>query len=88
MQSSLSYMLTINDLFTTPDGVLCGAEAQVAILDGDVEIDRLTFSGKVGPGGPGYSRIYNGKPGLKAELVSGPGKITFAEGNLPVTSEA
>ena len=87
MQSTQSYLLTINDLFTKPDGVLCSAEAEVAILDGDAEIDRLTFSGKVGPSGPGYSRIYNGKPGLKAELVSGPGKITFTEGSLPVTSE-
>ncbi|UZE14809.1 hypothetical protein [Pseudomonas sp. B21-053] len=88
MQSNQNYMLTIHNLFTATDGDICGAEAEVAILEAGVEIDRLTLSGKVGPGGPGYTRIYNGKPGLKADLVSGPGSLTFAEVDFPVSSEA
>lgn len=74
MQPSQRYVLTIHDLFAITDGVLCGAEAEVAILDGGVEIDRMKFSGKCQSKG-GYSRSYYGKPGLTAELVSGPGRI-------------
>ncbi|MHC8299622.1 hypothetical protein [Pseudomonas sp. ZS1P83] len=77
MQPSQRYVLTINDLFTKPGGVLCGVETEVAILDGDVEIDRLQYSGKVGPGGDGYRRSYTGKTGLSAKIVSGPGSINF-----------
>lgn len=88
MQPSQHYMLTIQDLFAMSGGALCGSEAEVAILDGDVEIERLQFSGKVGPGGDGYRRSYTGKPGLTAKLVVGPGRIQFAEENLSVTSEA
>ena len=76
MQPSQRYMLTIHDLFTITDGVLCGVEAEVAILDGGVEIDRMKFSGKCQSKG-GYSRSYYGKPGLEAALVSGPGRIDF-----------
>jgi hypothetical protein len=79
MQTSQSYMLTINDLITMSGGVICGADAEIAILDGSVEIDRLKLSGKVGPGGPGFRRSYEGKPGLTAELVSGCCKISFRE---------
>ena len=85
MQPSQRYMLTIHDLFAITGGVLCGAEAEVAILDCGVEIDRVKFSGKC-PSKDGYSRSYHGKPGLIAELVSGPGRIHFSEENLPVTS--
>src|SRR5690606_37290412 len=38
------YMLTIHDLFTVCDGVHCGGETFVAILDADVAIDRLRFA--------------------------------------------
>lgn len=78
MQASHLYKLTIRDLFTTFNGALCGAETVVAILDGDVEIDRLSFMGKVGPGGDGCVRAYTAKPGLKARIVSGPGSINMA----------
>lgn len=88
MLTSQRYVLTINDLFAMSGGVICGADAEVAILDGDIEIDRMTFSGKVGPTGPGYRRIYNGKRGLIAKLVVGPCRIQFAEENLLATSEA
>jgi len=77
MQTRQHYMLTINDLLTMSDGVILGADAEVAILDGSVEIDRLKFSGKVGPGGPGFRKSYEGKPGLKAELVSGCCRVSF-----------
>ncbi len=76
MQPSQRYMLTIHDLFAITDGVLCGVEAEVAILDGGVEIDRMKFSGKC-QSKDGYSRAYTGKPRLTAEIVSGSGRIQF-----------
>ncbi|ROL94154.1 hypothetical protein BK636_02045 [Pseudomonas chlororaphis] len=88
MQISQRYILTIHDLFTMPGGVLCGADAEVAILDGGIEIDRMKFSGKVGPGGSGYRRSFTGKPGLIAKLVIGPCRIQLTEESLPATSEA
>lgn len=74
MQPSQRYTLTIHDLFTMADGSICGSEAEVAILDGDTEIDRMKFSGKC-QSKDGYRRSYIGRPGLNAELVSGPGRI-------------
>lgn len=86
MQPSQRYMLTIHDLFAITDGVLCGAEAEVAILDGGVEIDRMKFSGKC-QSKDGYSRDYIGKLGLTAKLVSGPGRILFERAEVtPVAS--
>ena len=76
MQPSQRYVLTIYDLFTITDAGICGAEAEVAILDGGVEVDRVKFSGKCQSKG-GYSRSYHGKSGLQAALVSGPGRIDF-----------
>lgn len=76
MQIIQRYMLTIHDLFTITDGNICGAEAEVAILDGGVEIDRMKFSGKCQSKG-GYSRSYDGKPGLTAQLETGPEGISF-----------
>ncbi|MEX5559013.1 hypothetical protein Q1J45_15720 [Pseudomonas rhodesiae] len=76
MQLSQCYMLTIYDLFTITGGNICGAEAEVAILDGGIEIDRVKFSGKCQSKG-GYSRSYHGKSGLHAALLTGPGKIDF-----------
>lgn len=79
-----NYMLTIRDLFTVRDGVVCGGESFVAIMDGQMEVDRMRFTGKTGPGGDGYRRSYIGKQGLTAKLVSGPGRIVFD----PVSPEA
>ncbi|CAI8810444.1 Phage tail protein [Pseudomonas chlororaphis] len=79
MQLSQRYVLTIRDLFTMSGGVLCGAEAEVAILDGGIEIDRMKFSGKCSSPS-GYSRVYDGKPGLTAQLLSGPDGISFTWG--------
>lgn len=76
MQTSQRYMLTIYDLFTITDAGICGAEAEVAILDDGVEIDRMKFSGKC-QSKDGYNRSYCGKSGLDAVLVSGPGRIDF-----------
>jgi hypothetical protein len=51
-----------------------------------VEIDRMKFSGKF-QSKDGYRRAYKGKPGLTAQLVSGPGRIglqaSFASGLIP-----
>ncbi len=77
MQASQRYILNIRDLFMRSSEGLCGAEIVVAILDGDTEIDRLSFKGKVGPGGDGCDRSYTAKPGLKAKKISGPGCITM-----------
>jgi len=79
MQASQRYTLNIRDLFISSSEGLCGAEVVIAILDGDTEVDRLSFKGKVGPGGDGYSRSYSGKPDLKAAVVAGVGRITFTE---------
>ena len=76
MQATQRYTLTIHDLFTITGGALCGAEAEVAILDGGVEIDRMKFSGNC-QSKDGYSREYTGKLGITADLVSGPGRIRF-----------
>ncbi|NWA68022.1 hypothetical protein [Pseudomonas reactans] len=76
MQTSQRYTLTILDLFSVAEGAIYGAEAEVAILDGDIEIDRMKFSGKCQSKG-GYSRSYYGKPGLAATKVAGPGRISF-----------
>ncbi|MCI8210774.1 hypothetical protein AUC61_14645 [Pseudomonas sp. S25] len=80
MQANQSYDVVINNLFTHQCGLICGASVEVAIMDGGIEIDRLTFKGKVGPGGTGYRKVYQGKPGLTAELVVGSCDMTFAEG--------
>lgn len=66
-----NYILKIRDLFSVSNGVLCGADTQVSILDDGVEVDRVTFSGKCEQ----YQRRYIGKPGLKAVIASGPGSI-------------
>lgn len=66
-----NYTLTIRDLFSVSNGVLCGAETQVAIIDDGVEVDRVAFTGKC----EHYQRRYTGKPGLKAIIASGPGSI-------------
>jgi len=78
MQNSQGYILTIKDMFAVSGGAICGADATIAIMDGEREIDSLTFSGKVGPGGQGARLTYNGKPGLTAKVTSGPGSITMA----------
>lgn len=86
MQPSQRYVLTIHDLFTIADGGICGAEAEVVILDAGVEIDRVKFSGKC-QSKDGYRRSYTGKPGLTAKHVTGPGRIRFqAESASGVTS--
>lgn len=77
MQIIQRYMMTIHDVFTITDVGICGADAEVAILDGGVEVDLVKFSGKCQSEG-GYSRIYHGKPGLTAKLLTEVGRITFA----------
>jgi hypothetical protein len=76
MQTTQRYLLTIHDLFTITGAGIFGAEAEVAILDGGVEIDRMKFSGKC-QSKCGYSCSYYGKSGLEAELMSGPGRVDF-----------
>lgn len=87
MQPSQRYMLTIHDLFAITDGVLCGVEAEVAILDGGVEIDRMKFSGKC-QSKDGYRRAYTGTSELTATLVSGPGRILFEKAEVTPAASA
>lgn len=83
-----SYMLTIRDLFTVREGMLAGAHAVIAIMDGDTEVDRMSFSGLY-RSPQGYCRSYTGRPGLTAQLVSGPESLNFiwdeksADSHLP-----
>jgi hypothetical protein len=77
MEIGQKYTLNIRNLFGTSSSVVCGVEVVVALLDGDTEIDRLNFKGKVGPGGDGFSLSYTGKPGLRAEIISDPGSVTL-----------
>ncbi|RYF37052.1 MAG: hypothetical protein EOO38_26920 [Cytophagaceae bacterium] len=76
MQIIQRYMMTIHDVFTITDVGICGAETEVAIMDGGVEVDRVKFSGKCQSEG-GYSRSYHGKPGLTAAIVKGPGRVAL-----------
>lgn len=83
MQAVQRYILTAYDLFVLREGVTVGADAEIAILDGASEIDRMCLSGKVGPGHEGCRRSYFGKPGLIAKLVTGPGRIHFSRDLTP-----
>ena len=78
MQAVQCYILTVFGLLAMRGDRVINAEAEVAVLDGDTEIDRLSFSGKVGLGKEGCRRSYLGRPGLTAKLASGPGRIHFA----------
>lgn len=78
MQQSQRYILTYWDLFVIRAGELCGADAEVTILDNGIEIDRMKFSGMC-RSAEGYSRAYTGKPGLTANLAFGPGRIQLLE---------
>ncbi|MFF7108918.1 hypothetical protein [Pseudomonas sichuanensis] len=71
-----SYVLTIWNLFTMSGSDVCGAQAVIAIMDGDAEVDRLIIAGKVKNPGD-YRRAYTGKSGLTAQVVSGPGELGF-----------
>lgn len=76
MHVTQRYTLTIHDLFTVTGTDICGAEAEVAILDGTAEVERVKFSGKCQSEG-GYSRSYHGRPGLAAKIVKGPGRVAW-----------
>ncbi|MDD1966197.1 hypothetical protein NPS29_12780 [Pseudomonas putida] len=77
MHASQSYVLTIKELYTVSQGRISGAVAEVAILDKGVEVDRVNFSGLC-RSPDGYSRKYEGKPGLAAVITKGPGSVTMA----------
>jgi hypothetical protein len=83
MDANQMYELVVSDLFRESRGVVSGADAEIAILDGGEEIERLKFTGKIGPDGPGYRKLYRGKLGLTAELVSGCCKIRFCKTVAP-----
>jgi len=41
MESEVSYELVLADVFEIVDGAICGSRLEIAILDGEAEIDRL-----------------------------------------------
>lgn len=74
--TATTYNITIHDLHCVENGVVCGGEAVVAILDNGIEIHRQRFIGKsLSPNG--YTRKYQGKPGLEAVLLSGDCRMVF-----------
>jgi len=77
MDANQVYELVISNLFNVSLGVISGTDAEIAILDGGEEIERIKFSGKIGPDGPGYRKLYRGKLGLTAELMFGSCEIRF-----------
>lgn len=70
------YVLAIWDVFTMSGSDACGAETVIAVIDGEQEVDRFIVNGKC-QNPDGYRRGYDGRPGLSARLVSGPGRISF-----------
>ena len=86
MDANQMYELVISDLFRKSRGVVSGADAEIVILDGGKEIERVKFSGKIGPDGPGYRKLYRGKLGLTAELASGNCKISFGKASSVILS--
>lgn len=70
------YMLTIWGLFSKNGSDVCGAQAVIAIMDGEQEVDRFTISGKW-QSPSGYRRSYTGKSGLTALLLSGPDGLSY-----------
>jgi len=70
------YMLTIWGLFSKCGNDVCGAQAVIAIMDGEQEVDRFTISGKW-QSPSGYRRSYTGKSGLTALLLSGPDGLSY-----------
>lgn len=75
--SEFTYSITIHDLHRVEDGLLCGDEALVAILDNGHEIHQERFIGKC-TAPRGYTRKYRGKPGLTASLLSGNCRMDFS----------
>ncbi|MFF3704689.1 hypothetical protein [Pseudomonas qingdaonensis] len=70
------YILTIWGLFSKNGSDVCGAQAVIAIMDGEQEVDRFTISGKW-QSPSGYRRSYTGKSGLTALLLSGPDGLSY-----------
>lgn len=68
--TKVTYNITIYDLQRLEGGLVCGDEAVVAILDDSREIHRERFFGKC-TSPIGYTRKFQGKPGLTAALISG-----------------
>lgn len=75
-----NYTLSIRDLLSMSGSDACGAQAVIAITDGEKEVDRITITGKC-QSPDGYHRSYTGKSGLTARLVSGVGSISFESHN-------
>lgn len=81
MESDVSYTLALSDVFELVDDAICGSELEIAILDGEAEIDRLHRRGTVASGS--YRETYRGKLGLRARLVSGSAAVSFTRAITP-----
>ncbi|WP_295460518.1 hypothetical protein [uncultured Pseudomonas sp.] len=83
MESEVSYTLALSDVFELVGAAICGSGLEIAIFDGEAEIDRLQRRGKVATGS--YRETYRGKPDLRARLVSGSGAVSFTKTIIPAT---
>lgn len=75
--TTVTYSITIHDLHRLESGLVCGDEAVVAVLDNGREIHRERFFGKC-TSPSGYTRKYEGKPGLTAVMISGKCRMGFS----------
>lgn len=74
--AQVTYNIRVKDLHRVEAGLIVGDEAIVSIRDGSHEVHRERFIG-VCSSSSGYNRKYQGKPGLKAVLVSGNCRMEF-----------
>lgn len=75
--TKVTYSITIHDLQRLEDGLICGDEAVVAVLDNGREIHHERFIGKC-TSPSGYTRKYRDKAGLTAAPVFGSCRMGFS----------
>lgn len=81
---TVNYDLVLADMYRIEGGLLCGSHAEIAIMDGDVEVDRIHRRGKLWESS--YCIPYQGKPGLTAVLLSGKCHVRFGVAVNPAAS--
>jgi len=81
MPADVSYELVVSDMYRLVDGVLHGAQVEIAILDGVTEVDRIKRSGMIKSGS--HRSRYTGPPGLTAKVVEGECKVALRAAVTP-----
>ncbi|WP_312963955.1 hypothetical protein [Stutzerimonas nitrititolerans] len=72
---TVNYDLVLADMYRIEGGLLCGSHAEIAIMDGGREVDRIRRNGMIRDSS--YRIPYQGKPGLTAVLLSGKCQVRF-----------